>query len=286
VTSSEVSGAGAGDSSHDVTNDYLLTLSDDEVVRYRLMADQARADEAELWRMAGLGEGATVADIGCGPGALLATWAEAVSPTGHVYGVDGDASAVATATALIAANGLQRVTVRQGRADRTGLAAGTFDLVVLRHVLAHNGGAEDAIVGHLATLLRPGGCAYLVDIDAAAMRFEPEDPDIVDLLDRYIGFHTKLGNDMQAGRKLGDRLARAGLDVIFFEPRHQVVPLPPGLRGAAWAARDALVTAGLATADDIARWDAAYVRLDARPERPTGHLTMYVGIGRKSADAT
>lgn len=286
MTSSEVSGAGVGDSSRDVTNGYLLTLSDDEVARYRLMADQARANEAELWQLAGLAEGASVADIGCGPGALLATWAEAVAPTGQVYGVDGDATAVATATALIAANGLQRVTVRQGRADRTGLAAGTFDLVVLRHVLAHNGGAEDAIVGHLATLLRPGGCVYLVDIDATSMRIEPEDPDIADLLDRYIGFHTKLGNDMRAGTRLGDRLARAGLDVTYFEPRQQVLPLPPGLRGPAWAARDALVTADLATAEDIARWDAAYTRLDADPQRPIGYMSMYVGIGRKPADAT
>jgi hypothetical protein len=41
---------------------------------------------------------------------------------------------------------------------------------MLRHVLAHNGGAEDVIVAHLAALLRPGGCPYLVDVDGTAIR--------------------------------------------------------------------------------------------------------------------
>jgi SAM-dependent methyltransferase len=267
-----------------VTNGYLLNLSDDEVGRYRMMADLARSNEAQLWRRAGLREGAAVADIGCGPGALLSAWAEAVAPTGRVSAVDGDASAVATATALVAATGLRRVTVRQGRADRTGLEPGSFDVVMLRHVLAHNGGAEDVIVGHLATLLRPGGCLYLVDVDVTAGRFLPEDADIMDLMDRYAGFHTKLGNDMQAGLRLGERLTRAGLDVIEFQGRYTIMPVPAGLRGPAWAAREALLSAGVATAEDIARWDAAYTRLDQATERPTGFIPFFVAIGRKSAD--
>ncbi len=44
---------------------------------------------------------------------------------------------------------------------------------MLRHVLAHNGGAEDAIVAHLATLLRPGGCLYLVDAYLTAILSSP-----------------------------------------------------------------------------------------------------------------
>ena len=260
---------------------YLLTLSDDEVGRYRLMADQAKANEAELWRQAGIVEGADVADIGCGPGALLSAWAEAVAPTGHVTAVDADATAVATAGALIAANGLERVSVRQGRADRTGLAAESFDAIMLRHVLAHNGGAEDAIVGHLATLLRPGGRLFLVDVDITAARFVPDDIDIADLMDRYAGFHTKLGNDMQAGLHLGERLARAGLDVLEFRGRYTIMPVPQGMRGPAWAAREALLSAGVATQDDIARWEAAYERIDQAPQRPTGFLPTFVAIGQK-----
>ena len=263
-------------------NGYLLTLSDDEVARYRLMADQARTNEADLWQRAGLVEGAHVADIGCGPGALLSAWADAVGPTGQVTALDADPNAVATAGALIDAQGLRQVTVRQGRADRTGLPAGSFDVVMLRHVLAHNGGAEDAIVGHLATLLRPGGCVYLVDVDITALRFVPDDADIADLMDRYAGFHTSLGNDMRAGLRLGERLQRAGLSVVEFSGRYAITPMPPGMRGPAWAARDALVIAGLATDDDLARWEAAYTRLDRAEQRPTAFIPAFVAIGQKA----
>ena len=69
---------------------YALRLSDDELGRYRMMAARARDEEGDMWALAGLVPGARVADIGCGPGALLVTLAEVVGPTGHVVGVDAD----------------------------------------------------------------------------------------------------------------------------------------------------------------------------------------------------
>jgi len=147
---------------------YALELDEREVARYRMMADQARAAEADLWELAGIGPGARVADVGCGPGALLPALSAAVGPEGRVQAIDADPAAVAAAGALVAAAALANVSVAEGRAGRTALEPGSLDAVMLRHVLAHNGGAEDAIVAHLATLPRPGGCLYLVDADGTA----------------------------------------------------------------------------------------------------------------------
>jgi isopentenyl phosphate kinase len=121
---------------------------------------------------------------------------------------------VAAASALVAAAGLANVTVRHDRADRTGLPVASCDVVMLRHVLAHSGGSEDAIVAHLATRLRPGGCLYLVDADGTAMRTVPEDADLEDLHQRYLDFHRARGNDVRAGLRLGERLLRAGLELV------------------------------------------------------------------------
>jgi SAM-dependent methyltransferase len=262
---------------------YALALDQAEVARYRLMAEQARLAEADLWQRAGIAPGAQVADVGCGPGAMLPALADAVGPDGTVTAIDADPGAVAAASALVAAAGLANVTVREGRADRTGLAPASCDVVMLRHVLAHNGGAEDAIVAHLAGLLRPGGCLYLVDVDGTAIRTLPEDADLDDLHQRYIAFHAARGNDLRAGLRLGERLERAGLELVDFRGSYLIRPMPPGIRPPPWAAREAMVAAGLATDQDVARWAGAFERLDAEPTRPTVFAPMFAAVGRRPA---
>jgi SAM-dependent methyltransferase len=264
-------------------DEYALALDDAELARYRLMAEQARTAEADLWRLAGIVAGARVADVGCGPGALLPALADAVAPDGRVAGVDADPEAVANARALVAAAGLPGVTVQEGRADRTGLEPGSFDAVMLRHVLAHNGGVEDAIVAHLATLLRPGGCLYLVDVDGTAVRTVPEDADLADLDQRYLAFHAARGNDLRAGLRLGERLGRAGLELVEYRGTYLIRPLPPGLRPPPWAARESMVAAGVATDQDVARWAAAFDRVEAAPTRPTQFVPIFVAVGRRPA---
>jgi SAM-dependent methyltransferase len=262
---------------------YPLELDQTEVERYRTMAEQARAAEADLWQRAGLVPGARVADVGCGPGAMLPALAAAVGPRGRVTAVDADPEAVAAAAALVAAAGFGNVAVRQGRADSTGLAAGSLDVVMLRHVLAHNGGAEDAIVAHLATLLRLGGCLYLVDADLTAIRVIPEaeHPDLVDLQDRYLAFRTARGDDNAAGLRLAEWLITAGLKLVEFRGRYVIREVSPRLRSPAWAAREAIVTAGMATAEDLRRWDRAFEATARRP--PTFFAPMFTAIGRRPA---
>jgi SAM-dependent methyltransferase len=262
---------------------YALALDEAEVARYRLMAEQARQAEADLWQRAGIVPGAQVADVGCGPGAMLPALADAVGPDGAVTAIDADPGAVAAAGALVAAAGLANVTVREGRADRTGLAPASCDVVMLRHVLAHNGGSEDAIVAHLAGLLRPGGCLYLVDSDGSAIRTLPEDADLADLHERYVALHAARGNDLHAGLRLGERLEHAGLELVDFRGNYLIRPTPPGVRPPPWAAREAMVAAGLATDQDVARWATAFERLDAEPARPTVFVPMFAAVGRRPA---
>ena len=261
--------------------DDALVLSDEEVARYLAMAARARAEEAQAWTAAGIVPGARVADVGCGPGAALLAMAGVVGPTGLVVGVDADPVAVTTAQRLVASSGIEHASVVLGVADRTGLAPGGFDVVVMRHVLAHNGGREEAIVRHLAELVRPQGCVYLVDVEMTAMRTLGAPPDALDLADRYVQLHRQRGNDPQIGLRLGELLRSAGLTVLDHSGTFSVIAPPPGLRPPAWAARDALVAAGLATPDDVARWRRVLDELDAQPERPTMVLPQFSAIGRR-----
>lgn len=260
---------------------YALQLSDDELARYRMMADRAQAQEADLWELAGLASGARVADVGCGPGAMLVKLAEIVGPGGHVVGVDGDEQAVQTAAAVLAATGMRNAEVRLGRAEDSGLPEASFDAVVLRHVLAHNGVIEQLIVDHLAALIRPGGRVYLVDGDMTTISFEPSLPDADDLLVRYRKWNAERGNDLRVGRRLA-RLGRAaGLVVDAFRGWFEIAEWPRGMRGPAWAAREAMVRSGLATEDDLARWATAFDEIDSWPDRPETMIAAFAAVCRR-----
>jgi SAM-dependent methyltransferase len=260
---------------------YALRLSDDEVVRYRMMADRARAEEAELWERAGLCPGARVADVGCGPGAMVAALAAVVGPRGRVIGVDGDPEAVRRATTLLA--DVPNARVRVGRADRTGLPAAGFDTVVLRHVLAHNGGAEQRIVDHLAELVRPGGHVLLVDVDLISLAGRLPTPELAEMARVYLRWHADLGNDLGVGRRLGDLARAAGLHVELVQELATAPAVSSRVRGPIWAARHELRRAGLVSESDLARWDAAFEEVGSRPQGITVPLTIFAAVARRPA---
>jgi SAM-dependent methyltransferase len=260
--------------------EYALRLSDQEVLRYRFMAERARTDEATDWAAAGIVAGARVADVGCGPGALLAQLADAVGRAGAVAGVDADAGAVERAVGEVA--GHPHASAVVGRADATGLDPGAFDVVMCRHVLAHNGGREAAIVEHLASLARPGGAVYLVDVHLGGLRTVPEQDDF-DFVERYADFHAARGGDVSIGLRLGALLEDAGLAVERFRCASPVDRLPPGLRPPMWAARDAMLAEGAATPDDLVRWEATFERYDRTEPRPWIFVPMFLAVGRRPA---
>jgi SAM-dependent methyltransferase len=262
--------------------EYTLEVSEAEVQRYRLMAAHAVQTEAALWQLAGIVPGAVVADVGCGPAAMSVELAKAVSPGGHVIGVERDDEALRAARAVVAASGAD-VELRRGEASATGLAPGSVDVAVLRHVLAHNGGAEQAVVDHLADVVRPGGSLYVVDVDLVAIRIVGADLDLDDLVERYAEFHRRRGNDPLVGLRLRSLLEAAGLEVVTHEGHYNIIQAPPGMRPPAFAAREAMVADGVVTDQDVARWQAAFRRDDTAPVRPTIFAPVFVAIGRRPA---
>jgi 2-polyprenyl-3-methyl-5-hydroxy-6-metoxy-1,4-benzoquinol methylase len=221
-----------------------LTTCEHVIGRRQLIAVPRLRNQAVLHVRAGIGSGyvaagivpgARIADVGCGPDALLRLLAERVGAEGRAVGIDADPAAVAMARQQIA--GLPQARVQLGQADATGLEPGGYDVIMCRHVLAHNGGREAAIVAHLASLAAAGGCVYLVDVDATALRFTASEPDLEDLHERYREFHRARGNDLSVGLRLGDLLTEAGLTVERYACRAPVLRVPPGVRPPSWAAR-------------------------------------------------
>lgn len=263
---------------------YSLALEASEFQRYQMMAERARQAEADLWTAAGIQAGAHVADIGCGPGAVAAILATVVGETGQVAAVDTNAEVVDAARSALTATCLSNWTVQRGDASASGLQPRSFDVVMIRHVLAHNGSREQAIVDHAVSLLRPGGVVYLADSDLTMIRLFPPDGDLIDLMDRYSGYHRQLGNNPQIGLELATLLRSAGLEMIDFCGRVDAITAPPGLRPPPWAARSAMLAHGSATEADIQRWGRAFERLDRAQPRPLIFPNTLIALARLPAD--
>jgi SAM-dependent methyltransferase len=145
-----------------------------------------------LWTAAGIGPGARVVDLGCGPGTFLPELAGRVGPLGRVAGVDGAEEAVRTAGALVGQLGLRgRADVVRARTEDTGLVAGSFDVAFMRNVLVHNGPALNAILQHVAALLRPGGHLLSAEPDVTGLIIPDTAPDEQDLERRWITMMRK-----------------------------------------------------------------------------------------------
>ena len=262
---------------------HTLIMPDVERQRFRLMAQTAVASESQLWAAAGIVDGARVVDIGCGPGAVLVEMARIVAPGGEVIGVEPDRRARNAADDEIAATGVTCARVIDGTSTATGLPAGEFDVVMIRHVLHHLGSAVPDAVAHAASLLRRGGCLYLVDTPAGLIREGAAgfDPDAIDFGEAYVAFQLRRGSDVTVGLRLGHLLADAGLDLVLEEATDSVVPGHLlASHGPMVEAIPAMLAAGAATAANVARWRAGLARTAATPG-VTLSVPQFIAVGRR-----
>jgi cyclopropane fatty-acyl-phospholipid synthase-like methyltransferase len=84
---------------------YAFESSRAEHARLFALARRNAPTVREMCAQAGLGAGARVIDVGCGPVGALLDLAEIVGPRGEVVGVDSSAGAVATAQETVANRG-------------------------------------------------------------------------------------------------------------------------------------------------------------------------------------
>jgi FkbM family methyltransferase len=117
---------------------------------------------SELFRLAGITPGATVADIGAGNGWLTILLARAVGPGGRVYAVDIDPSALQDIRKRARAAGLDNVEVVEGAIDDPRLPRESLDAAFLLSAY-HEMSAHDAMLRHIRESLKPSGRLVLVE---------------------------------------------------------------------------------------------------------------------------
>jgi ubiquinone/menaquinone biosynthesis C-methylase UbiE len=124
-----------------------------------------RAFRREILDLAGLAEGESVLDIGCGTGSLALAAKRRVGPSGSVHGIDPSPEMVERARSKARRAKLD-VRLEAGVAQELELPDASVDVVFAMLVLHHL--PHDALLGagrEIQRVLTPGGRFLAVDID-------------------------------------------------------------------------------------------------------------------------
>jgi ubiquinone/menaquinone biosynthesis C-methylase UbiE len=127
-------------------------------------ARAALAPPEALLAHVGARAGATVVDIGCGPGFFTLPAARLVGVQGRVYAVDVEPRMLALVERRAAESGLRNITTVRTRAADVPLSDGCAEVVVCGLVLHDlDAAGRGQMVGEMARLCRRGGAVLVVE---------------------------------------------------------------------------------------------------------------------------
>jgi SAM-dependent methyltransferase len=225
------------------------------------------AENSAAYLLVHLKSGATVLDIGCGPGTITADLATLVTP-GRVTALEVTASALDLARAEIGRRGIGTVDFAVGDVHALDCADDSFDVVHAHQVLQH---VTDPVAAlrEMRRVARPGGLVAVRDSDYAAFTWFPELPELAEWMDLYQRVARGNGGEPDAGRRLLSWAHAAGFTDVTASSSTWCFANPEDRAwwGGMWAdrvlksdfARTAVET-GAATTADLERISAAWRR--------------------------
>lgn len=157
--------------------------------------------------------GASVLDVGCGPGTITVDIAARVAP-GRVVGMDASPEVIEQAKAFARERGLDNVEFVVGDAYRLGFDDATFDVVHAHQVLQHVSDPV-ALLREFRRVRRAGGVVAARDVDYSSCFWFPVSPG----LDRWLEILTAVqranGGEPDAGRRLKAWAREAGFTELL-----------------------------------------------------------------------
>ena len=203
--------------------DYVLGTDDTEVVRLGLQHRVWRPRMLDAWRRAGITEGQSIADLGCGPGYASIDLAHIVGSDGHVTAFERSRRFIAHLEHQCEAQGITNIQAVEADLDVINLPVAAFDGLWCRWVLAFVT-APERLVSQAAKALKSGGVAVFHEyLDYGTWRLSPSHPSLEKFVCTVIESWRETGGEPNIGRALPAMLEREGFAVLATNPIIDVV---------------------------------------------------------------
>ncbi len=190
---------------------YALATGADAVGRLKVLHSIYAPAGRDFLLEAGLTTGMSVADFGCGIGAVTRMLAVLVGPWGSVTGIDVDAGQIREAQKLCAAEGIANASFVQASACDTGLPPITFDVSYCRFLLLHLADPA-ACLREMKRVLKPGGILVIEDGDLASAASVPPTA-----LDAFADLFSRLGPTRGVDYSIANRICHLVAGAGFSE---------------------------------------------------------------------
>ena len=205
------------------TDDYILGTHDNEIARLALQHRVWRPRMLDAWRRAGITQGQTVIDLGCGPGDASRDLAEIVGPQGHVIAVDRSARFLEHLRSNCTANRISNVSPVESDVTALKWNQKPADALWCRWVFSWLQNPDGAMNG-IHAALKPGSPAIFHEyLDYATWQLIPSDCHFDTFVNAVIDSTTKSGANINSATFLPAMLEHQGFEIVSLTPIVDVI---------------------------------------------------------------
>lgn len=204
-------------SSTNETDEYRFGYTHEEIERLRYQHQVWAKENQRFIDRAGFSTGATLVDLGCGPGYTSFDLAQIAGSAGKVIAVDRDGEhSLPLLKTQAESVGLFNIETRAAHLETFDLQEGSVDGVYGRWVLMYLPEATvKSLIGRMVKWLRPGGvCALTEFCNYRHIHIHPKSEYLPEIAEALIKAVTgERGCNPEIGNHLPGLLCSAGLDV-------------------------------------------------------------------------
>lgn len=255
-------------------NEYVLGTHDAELARLGFQHQVWAEPTTAAWSRANFRRGATILDVGCGPGYATFDLADLVGPEGRVIGVDVSQRFVTHLRTQAERRGVSNIETRVEDLASLSQPASSVDGAFARWVMCFLPD-PGAVIARVAAALRPGATFAILDYsNYQAFRIAPYHPAVERVFKAVATSWRAHGGNPDVGMELPGYMSAAGLEIREIRPLVRVGR--PGTAFWEWPRTffqvflPGLVADGYLSAADHAEFWEAY---DAASASPAGFFT-------------